>query len=492
MLQRRAAKRLTLLQRGDLRVDTSVGKLLNNVLVHMLRNSVDHGVEKSEVREERGKKPEGNVTLSCYETGEDIYIEIVDDGGGIDRDFISKKAIEKGLYTEEEVNRMSDNRVYNIIFDSGFSTAEKITSVSGRGVGMDMVRSSIEEMGGKILIDSKLGEGSKFVLVVPIPRSILIIKALSVNSAKMNFNIPLDNVAEVVNYDEEKNGDALHTIEGAKVLRHHDALVPLVNLGSTLGMDSEYGEKFNIVIVKGDRYKYGIVVDEIEDIEEIVVKKLNHPLSQSIHFMGATFVGDGELSLILNLEGIAKEKLLFGNQEEEDLTSLFGSEIVSEKKKEYMRFKIGDLENYCLPLDAVNRLEVVERRNIEYSGSRAVVRYRDGGLPLYVIGDKLGLLKAEPFDKVDIPELINVIVVQRDEKLYGLVIDEIIDIASSSSEINDEVVDRDGLLGIIFIDDKIITVIDVDHVVGSNEKIDNRASNSYEEALQTNETIKVA
>lgn len=467
---------------GDLKVDTSVGKLLNNVLVHMLRNSVDHGVEKPEVREERGKDPVGNVTLNCYETGEDIFIEITDDGGGINKDFIAQKAIEKGLYTQDEINNMSDNRIYNIIFDSGFSTAEKITAVSGRGVGMDMVRSSIEEMGGKILIDSELGKGSKFVLVIPIPRSILIIKSLSVKSLDMSFNIPLDNVAEVVNFDTEKNGESLHDIEGAKVLRHHNALIPLVNLGSALGEDICYEDQFNIVIVKGDGFKYGLVVDYIEDIEEIVVKKLNHPLNQSVLFMGATFVGDGELSLILDLEGIAKEKSLFGNEEEEDLTSVFGSGFSANGRKEYMRFKMGDMENYCLPLDSVNRLEVIERKSIEYSGSRAIVRYRGGGLPLYVIGDKLNLMKTEPFDKVEVPELINVIVVQEGEKLFGLVIDEILDIASSTSSINDEIVDRDGLLGTIFIDEKIITVVDVNHIIGEVGTNVKGASDSYEEA----------
>jgi len=467
---------------GDLKVDTSVGKLLNNVLVHMLRNSVDHGVEKPEVREERGKDPVGNVTLNCYETGEDIFVEITDDGGGIDKDFIAQKAIEKGLYTQDEINSMSDNRIYNIIFDSGFSTAEKITAVSGRGVGMDMVRSSIEEMGGKILIDSELGKGSKFVLVIPIPRSILIIKSLSVKSLDMSFNIPLDSVAEVVNFDIEKNGESLHDIEGSKVLRHHNALIPLVNLGSTLGDNVEYEDRFNIVIVKGDGFKYGLVVDLIEDIEEIVVKKLNHPLNQSVLFMGATFVGDGELSLILDLEGIAKEKSLLGNEEEEDLTSVFGNGFSSDSRKEYMRFKMGDMENYCLPLDSVNRLEVIERKSIEYSGSRAIVRYREGGLPLYVIGDKLNLMKTEPFDKVEVPELINVIVVQEGEKLFGLVIDEILDIASSTSEINDDVVDRDGLLGTVFIDEKIITVVDVKHLIGEVGAKVEGASDSYEEA----------
>jgi two-component system, chemotaxis family, sensor kinase CheA len=467
---------------GDLRVDTSVGKLLNNVLVHMLRNSVDHGVEKPEVREERGKTPEGNVTLNCYETGEDIYVEIVDDGGGINKDFIALKAIEKGLYSQDEINKMSDNRIYNIIFDSGFSTAEKITAVSGRGVGMDMVRSSIEEMGGKIYIDSKLGEGSKFVLAIPIPRSILIIKSLSVKSAGMSFNIPLDNVAEVVNYEGEKNGDCLHNIEGSLVLRHHEVLIPLVNLSKTLGHETNYDDKFNIVIVKGDGFKYGMVVDQIDDIEEIVVKKLNPPLNQSVHFMGATFVGDGELSLILDLEGIAKEKSLYGNQEDEDLTTVFGSGVNTSFAREYMRFKMGDMENYCLPLDAVHRLEVIERKTIEYSGSRPIVKYRGGGLPLYVIGDRLGLMTTEAFDKVKVPEFINVIVVQNADKLYGLVIDEIIDIATTYQEADASVVDREGLLGTIFIDEKIITVVDINHIIGVMKKAEEGASDSYEEA----------
>ncbi len=476
---------------GDLRVDTSVGKLLNNVLVHMLRNSVDHGVEAPEVREERGKSPEGNVTLNCYETGEDIFVEIVDDGGGINKDFIAQKAIEKGLYTADEISKMSDNRIYNIIFDSGFSTAEKITAVSGRGVGMDMVRSSIEEMGGKIYIDSKLGEGSKFVLAIPIPRSILIIKSLSVKSAEMSFNIPLDNVAEVVNYEGEKNGDCLHTIEGSLVLRHHEALIPLVNLGDTLGYKTNYEDHFNIVIVKGDGYRYGMVVDQIDDIEEIVVKKLCPPLNQSVYFMGATFVGDGELSLILDLEGIAKEKSIFGSEEEQDLTTVFGSGHSENSRKEYMRFKMGDMDNYCLPLEAVNRLEVIERKTIEYTGSRPIVRYRGGGLPLFVIGDRLDLMKSEPFDKVKVPELINVIVVQKGEKLFGLVIDEIVDIASSYSKIDANIVDRDGLLGTIFIDEKIMTVIDVNHIVGITSESGMSIPESYENREASSEEASI-
>lgn len=195
---------------GDLRVDTSVGKLLNNVLVHLLRNGVDHGIEDAQKRIESGKDAKGKLDLTCYEIGENIFVEIQDDGGGINPDFIRKKAIEKGLYSEEELNHMSDQKVFSIIFESGFSTNTEVTSISGRGVGMDMVRSSVEEVGGKIYIDSVVGQGSKFVLMIPIPRSILIINSLMVSTANAGYNIPLDDVAEVILFNKDFDAQNIH------------------------------------------------------------------------------------------------------------------------------------------------------------------------------------------------------------------------------------------------------------------------------------------
>lgn len=455
----------------SLRVDTAIGKLLNNVLVHMLRNSVDHGVELPQVRKERGKHEEGQISLSCRETGEDIVVEIIDDGNGIDKERIRAKALEKGLYTEEQLNAMSDNRLFNIIFDSGFSTAEVVTAVSGRGVGMDMVRSSIEEMGGRIYIESELGKGSKFILVVPIPRSILIIKSLGIIQNEMGFKIPLDNVAEVIHFEKEKT-EAINSIEGSLVLRHHDELIPLIDYGNLLKVKQNDFDFYNIVIVKGEGYKYGLIVDHIEDIEEIVVKKLAHPLNHLDYFLGATFVGDGDLNLILDLEGIAKRLGIMDNESMTDDYDDFvksGQEVIEDN--EYMRFRVGEYTNYSIPLDSVNRLEVFKASDVQFTGNNPVIRYRGGGLPLKCVGSTMGLLDRSFKELEEKNVNLNIIVINSHDHQFGFIIDEILEIESATSRLDDSIVSQDGILGTVFIRDKIISVLDIDYIINSKRNI---------------------
>jgi two-component system chemotaxis sensor kinase CheA len=460
------------IQGEDLKIDTTVAKLLNGALVHLLRNGVDHGIESGAEREKAGKNPEGKLILNSYQTGEDIIVEIIDDGKGLNKDILKKKALEKGLFTEKQLSTMSDQKIYSIIFESGFSTNTEVTSVSGRGVGMDMVRSSIEEFGGKILIDSEVGRGTKFILVIPIPRSILIIKSLMVSCEENKFNIPLDDVDEVVLYDKSKKEQQIYKNNGGVVLKHHNILCPLVSLGTTLGLTDKIESEFdmqNIVIVKGEGFRYGILVDAIEDIEEIVVKKLSSHFSIQ-EYLGTTFADDGALSLILDCKGIAK-RYGIENLTEDESNNFLINKSVAEEVNEFMRFSLESIPNCALPLEWVFRLEEIQTKQIQFTGSTAVVRYRGKSLPLLHIEHLLGMTETTLEDIAKEDHVLSVLVVRLENKLFGAIIKELHDIAVSNTGVETEFSDREGLMGTVTIDEKIISVIDIEalasHKIGT-------------------------
>ncbi len=464
-------KEIDFIIEGDsFKIDTSVAKLLNGALVHMLRNGVDHGIEDAETRENCGKPAMGTLRLNSYETGENIIVEVTDDGKGLNKEVLKRKAIEKGIYTEEEIKGMNDQKIYSIIFESGFSTNTEVTSVSGRGVGMDMVKSSIQEFGGKILIDSTLGEGTKFVLVIPIPRSILIIKSLMVSTVGKYFNIPLDDVNEVVLLDSQKDKHDIHYLNGVHMLRHHGDLCPLVHLGNTLELTTAKAIRDiqNIVIVKGEGYRYGLLVDSIHDIEEVVVKKLSKHF-KTPEYLGTTFSDDGALSLILDCKGIAERHGIDTYVQEDDSSSFIGENKEIHESLEFMRFSLNSLENCAIPLEFVFRLEEIKMSAVQYSGDRALIRYRGKSLPLVYVEHELGLIDKNLSQVIDnrSDDVMNVLVVNVDGKLYGAIIKELSDIASSHDKVDTVFSDREGVLGTITIDERIISVLNIHTLVGN-------------------------
>ncbi len=456
---------------GSFKVDTSVAKLLNGVLVHMLRNGVDHGIEDEQTRVQNGKTSMGKLSLNSYETGENIIVEVSDNGKGLDKEFLKKKALEKGLYTQEQLEKMSDQKIFAIIFESGFSTNTEVTSVSGRGVGMDMVKSSLQDFGGRILIDSTLGVGTKFVLVIPIPRSILIIKSLMVSSGDSYFNIPLDDVDEVILLDQQKDFDKIHNMNGVNVLRHHGELCPLVHLGHSLEISSsmEISEIQNIVIVKGDGYRYGLLVDAIDDIEEIVVKKLSAHF-KTPEYLGTTFSDDGALSLILDCKGIAQRHSINNHVEDNENEHLISSVVSETSIHEFMRFSLKEYRNCAIALDYVYRLEEVHSSEVQFTGNRALIRYLNKSLPLIFIDNELGRKDISIHERVaHCNEVMNVLVVRVEESLYGVVIENLGDIASTSDTIDHTMSDRDEILGTVTIDQQIISVLNIESLVGVNK-----------------------
>ncbi|MCX8083388.1 MAG: hybrid sensor histidine kinase/response regulator [Calditerrivibrio sp.] len=282
----------------DTELDKSVVEEIGDPLVHMIRNAVDHGVESPEERIKKGKPAKGKVHLAAYHEGNHIVIEISDDGKGMDPEKLKKKAIEKKIITAEEAKGMSKEEAFGLIFKPGFSTAEKVTGVSGRGVGMDVVKTNIEKLNGIIMIDSEVGKGSTFKLKLPL--TLAIIQALLVEVSGEVFAIPLVSVIETVRINEKE----IHNFEGREVLKLRDSVLSLVRLDDVFALEGSFSQDLYVVVVALAEKRIGLVVDRLVGQEEIVIKSLGEYLSGNVGIAGATIMGDGKVRLILDVSGI--------------------------------------------------------------------------------------------------------------------------------------------------------------------------------------------
>lgn len=352
------------IQGEELLVDTSISKLLSNCLVHIIRNSVDHGIESTQKRIENGKSEEGKIELSIQELDEVVTVEIVDDGGGINPEIIKNKAIEKELYSVEEIESMDISRVLLIIFESGFSTAEVVSDISGRGVGMDMVKSSIEEFNGKIDIESVLGDGTKFTFTIPLPKSVKIVKSLTVNCGKSPFSIAEDDIFEVISLKKDNPNKQFSRLSGSAVVSYYGNLIPYINLSSVLSSTTEednYSRKPFSVIIQFEESKIAFGVDSINEIEEVVVRKVA-PMGDHKIYMGATLLGDRSISLIFDMKGLIAHLITQNIYEKINEISHHALNKKNFEMKQMidshiMTFKLKNDQVYALPLKEVYRLE---------------------------------------------------------------------------------------------------------------------------------------
>jgi two-component system chemotaxis sensor kinase CheA len=441
----------------DLKIDTSISKIISNVLVNMVRNSIEHGIELPEARTNAGKSKTGLIHLKSFEDGDNIVVELSDDGLGLSAAEIKKNVIEKKIFTQEQVSQISDHKILSMIFEDGYS---------GNINSMAQVRSVVESVGGKILVDSHEGHGSKFILIFPIPRSVLIIKSLMVKFCNSIYSIPLDDVAEVVCLEEFKDSKVLHHIENSLILRHHEELLPLVDLVELIGKEKHLDNEsvLNVVIVKSDGYKYGIIVDEILDIEEIVVKKMSEQLKEANYFLGVTFIGHGELALILDLAMIAKKSEI-KHIETSSSGTRYLAEVEQKNDMEFMQFNFRNSQNYAFPLVVVNRLEEINTSDIEFSGAIPLVRYREESLPLLFIERQLNLCLVSDTLVSYYPEIVKVIVVNLHNKIFGIIVDQILDIGTTSEQVETDSIDREGFLGTIFIGNNTVTILDINYLI---------------------------
>jgi two-component system chemotaxis sensor kinase CheA len=438
---------------ADTELDRQVLDLIKDPLTHMVRNSADHGLETPAERAACGKPEQGTIRLSAYHEGGHIIICIADNGRGLNTERIKAKAVSNGLVTEAELEKMTEAQIHKFIFAPGFSTAASITSVSGRGVGMDVVRTNIDQIGGTIDVKSVAGEGSS--VTIKIPLTLAIVSALIVEAAGDRFAIPQLSVVELV----RARANSEHRIERIKdtaVLRLRNKLLPLMHLKKLLKIDdgsSADPENGFIVVTQVGSQTFGIVVDGVFHTEEIVVKPMSTKLRHIDMFSGNTILGDGAVIMIIDPNGIAKAlgTSVAASHEISDENAASRASA-AEQLTSLLVFRAGSAQPKAVPLGLVTRLEEIATDKIELSNGRYMVQYRDQLMPLVqMAGVSVQTSGAQP-----------ILVFADDGRSMGLVVDEIIDIVEE--RLNIEVAgQQDGILGSAVIKGQATEVIDVGH-----------------------------
>lgn len=447
-------KKIDLRMEGEeTELDRQLLEMIKDPLTHMVRNSCDHGLELPADRVAAGKPEVGTVRLSAYHQGGHIIIEIADDGKGLNIDRIKQKILDNGLADEDELANLSDEQIMQFIFKAGFSTAEKVTSVSGRGVGMDVVRTNIEKIGGTVELASALGKGSTFSIKIPL--TLAIVPVLIVEAGYERFAIPQINVLELVKAGMDSDYP-IETINNTQVLRLRDKLLPLMNLRDVLRLsrkkvtDDMFAEEDDayIVVIKVGGSEYGIVVDQIYDTEEIVVKPVSTMLKDIPLYSGNTILGDGNVIMILDPNGLTRQ---MGDIEGAGKAETGDRNVnAGERMETFLVFHSGDVGQKAVPLELVSRLEEIDTSRIEMSNHAPVVQYR---------GD---LMRLKTLDGFTIPTTgkCSVVVFSYDNRTIGLVVRDIVDIIEAPLDIKMKT-DSDELVGSMVIDGKTTDVIDV-------------------------------
>jgi two-component system chemotaxis sensor kinase CheA len=446
-------KDIELTMRGaDTELDRQVLDLVKDPLTHLVRNCADHGIESPAERVAAGKPPKGTIRLSAWHEGGHIIIEISDNGRGLDLAGIKAKVIEKGLAGEAQLAGKSEAEICNYIFAPGFTTAAKVTSISGRGVGMDVVRSNIEQIGGTVDLKSVAGAGTTFTIKIPL--TLAIVSALIVEAGGERFAIPQLAVLELVRAGN--NGEhRIEHIKDAPVLRLRNKLLPLVRLKEVFRLGACDNENGFVVVTQVGSQVFGIVVDGVFHTEEIVIKPMSSKLRHIPVFSGTTILGDGAVIMIIDPNGVAqalgRAATAAARAENSELQSR--EEESDEDTVSLLVFRAGSQQPKAVPLSLVTRLEEIDCRKIEISDGRHLVQYREQLMPLLRIDAGTSLKKegAQP-----------ILVFSDQGRSMGLVADEIIDIVEERLDIEVSS-DRPGLLGYAVIKGATTEIIDVGH-----------------------------
>lgn len=447
----------------DTELDKTIIEAIKDPLTHIVRNSVDHGIESPDIRVANGKQAEGCVLLRAFHEGGQVIIEISDDGGGINTERVRDKAVERSLITPEQAARMSERELVNLIFLPGFSTAAKVTNVSGRGVGMDVVKTNIEKIGGSVDIQNQLGHGTS--LKVKIPLTLAIIPALVVTCSGDRYAIPQVNLLELVRLDQQV-ARGVEMIHGTPVYRLRGNLLPLVYLSKELALKQvveknlKDGDAQFIVVLQADDRQFGLIVEGIADTEEIVVKPLGKQLRGIKAFAGATIMGDGKVALILDVLGLAQNARVVSEVRDRALTDNKSADTKQATKTQNMLvFAVGDKGRMAILLDMVGRLEEFDRTSIESSGEQDVVQYRGEIMPLIYLSKVFHTTYKEQLDKP-----IQAVVYAEKGKSVGLVVDQILDIVDEEVTVKSNS-NRPGVLGSAVIKQRITDLVDVREVI---------------------------
>ncbi len=502
----------------EVELDKTIIEAINDPLTHLIRNSVDHGIEPPDVRVKQGKDPKGLIVLKAYHAAGQVVIEISDDGKGIDGNKLADIAIKKGLITVEQAKAMSDKERTNLILLPGFSTAEKVTDVSGRGVGMDVVKTNLDQLGGSLEIESEVGKGT--TISIKLPLTLAIIPCQIVMTGGERYAIPQVNLEELLRIPAAKVKERVERVGDAEVVRLRGNLLPLIRLSDVLGIERTYfdviteetredkrrniadrrsrssplfkdaekqqdeeervsedekaarsGEErrqspssaLNIVVVSTGAMKYGLIVDRLHDSEEIVIKPLGRHLQQCRGYAGATIMGDGRIALILDVSNLARMAgltSLEGTDRANELADAAKDAITKTRDKQALLiFSSSPEEQFGVPLNQVERVEKIKSTDIEDVGGRRVMQYRGGSLPLVSIDE---VAAVQPL--ADQEDLL-VIVFHLAGKDIGLLAIGPIDAMEIAAEIDDITLKQPGIMGSAIINGHTTMLIDIFEIV---------------------------
>jgi two-component system chemotaxis sensor kinase CheA len=436
-------------------LDKSLLEAIKDPLTHAVRNALDHGIESPEVRQAAGKDPEGTLKLRASHEGSHVVIEVSDDGAGIAQERVRQKAVERGLITPERAAQLGERELLQLIFLPGFSTAAAVTNVSGRGVGMDVVRTNVEKIGGKVEIDSRAGNGT--TLRMRIPLTLAIIPALIVRSLNQSFALPQGTLSELVHVPPAQAAKAIEWIEGAPLHRLRGKLLPLVFLDRLLmpaaeRKDLSVCDSF-IAVLDADGRRFGLVVDGLADPEEIVVKPLSAVLKDIGLFSGATVLGNADLALILDPGAIALKAGVTMTAEEEATRSA-ESETASEAARSLEYLLVESAERQAaVPLADVLRIEQLPFSRIEYIGFRPVLNFEGQLLPVEDSGGVLAAAEGNPEAQ------IIVVVCREGNRHVGIAVSHVLDVAAGSDLFEAGTSQRKG--GVTLLKERVTGVVDL-------------------------------
>ncbi len=445
---------------ADTELDRTIIEAIKDPLVHLVRNSCDHGIEPPDARISAGKSAQGKLTLRAYHEGGQVNIEIGDDGTGIDVVQVKQKAIEKGLLRPEQAEKLSDREALNLIFQPGFSTAQTVTKVSGRGVGMDVVKSNIEKIGGVVDISNRPGEGSTVKLKIPL--TLAIIPGLIITSGGERFVIPQVSLLELIRLEGDSSEKHIEQVHGTPVYRRRGSLLPIAYLNRVLGLEpEERADAVSIVVLQAEDRQFGLVVDGINDTQEIVVKPLGKQLKGLTEYAGATIMGDGRVALILDVLGIGLRSGVLAESREQARVTAQTNVHAGVEQQRLLLFRAGSFERLAVPLSLVARLEEFPRSSIEFAGGCQVVQYRNRILPLVPLR---AVLKSGAPDRDETADPVQVIVFNDGDRSVGVVVDQILDVVEEAVMVRQKST-RKGLLGSAVIAKRVTDLLDLNEVI---------------------------
>jgi len=445
---------------AETELDRTIIEAIKDPLMHLVRNSCDHGIESPEVRVRAGKSPQGTLTLRAYHEGGQVNIEIGDDGAGIDVARVKQKALENGLLRPEQAEKLSDREALGLIFQPGFSTAQVVTNFSGRGVGMDVVKSHIEKIGGVVDISSRLGEGA--TVKIRIPLTLAIIPGLVITSGGERFVIPQVSLLELIRLESDASGKHIEYVHGTPVFRRRGSLLPIAYLNQVLGLNSaDHDEAVSMVVLQAEDRQFGLVVDGINDTQEIVVKPLGKQLKGLTLYAGATIMGDGRVALILDVLGIGQRSGVLAEFLEQARGAGQQKTQSDITQQRLLLFRAGSFARLAVPLSLVARLEEFPQSAIEHASGGQVVQYRDRILPLVSLRK---VLEPNATDPGDPPDPVQVVVFNDGNNSLGMVVDEILDVTEDAVTVR-QGSERNGLLGSAVVGKQVTDFLDLNEVI---------------------------